>query len=370
MGTLQELVRYCSEEHHLGALLLTGEWGCGKTYLIDKNLSEALRETHFIVRVSLLGADSVEALNSAVRTQWLQKCTPFLGKLKQERDKMKTGGSIFSVVNKVLGSLYPVSGSIASAFSSVDPLEYIPLEPVVEDFHNKGVKKRVVLVFDDLDRSRLDMGNLFGTITEYCENKGFTTVVIAEEGFIRSASKLDPAIYKMMKEKTFARVVRYVPDYQAIVHSIVTQSPWPSEEYAAYLSEKEQLICDVFASDYADRKAEIGKYHNFRSLICALQEFSRLYEMLTERQAGDIDRYLYSFIAYILISRNGLKKNGQLCFDYGEEDIRRLYPGYCPELLPECIRQWIEDGVWDEAAIGAFFNEQFGEAEPEALPPA
>lgn len=47
VSTLQELARYCNEEKHLGALLLTGEWGCGKTYLIDNDLAEALRDTHF-----------------------------------------------------------------------------------------------------------------------------------------------------------------------------------------------------------------------------------------------------------------------------------------------------------------------------------
>ena len=87
VSTLQELVRYCNEEKHLGALLLTGEWGCGKTYLIDNDLAEALRDTHFIVRVSLLGVDSVEALNDAVKKQYLQVCTPFLSKLKQERER-------------------------------------------------------------------------------------------------------------------------------------------------------------------------------------------------------------------------------------------------------------------------------------------
>ena len=71
MTTLQELVRYCNEENHLGAFLLTGEWGCGKTYLIETDLTEALRATHFIVRVSLLGVESINALNDAVRRQWL-----------------------------------------------------------------------------------------------------------------------------------------------------------------------------------------------------------------------------------------------------------------------------------------------------------
>ena len=61
--------------------------------------------------------------------------------------------------------------------------------------------------------------------------------------------------------------------------------------------------------------------------------------------------YLYSFVAYILITRNGIRKNGRPCFDFDEEDIRKLYPGYSSEALPECIRLWIESGIWDEAAI-------------------
>ncbi len=140
MSTLQELVHYCSEEHHLGALLLTGEWGCGKTYLIEQELSEALRETHYIVRVSLLALDSVEALNNAVKKQWLAVCTPFLGKLDQERDKMKKYSSFISGIGRILTSLSPLQGSIASELVAVDPLEYIPVEPVVEDHLHGGRK--------------------------------------------------------------------------------------------------------------------------------------------------------------------------------------------------------------------------------------
>ncbi|MGM9951901.1 MAG: P-loop NTPase fold protein [Intestinibaculum porci] len=31
---LDELEKYCKSDHHTGAVLLTGGWGCGKTYLI------------------------------------------------------------------------------------------------------------------------------------------------------------------------------------------------------------------------------------------------------------------------------------------------------------------------------------------------
>ncbi|MBO5513984.1 MAG: hypothetical protein J5961_05300 [Mogibacterium sp.] len=52
--------------------MLTGEYGCGKTYLIEKELTEALADTHIIVRVSLFGLDSADALNRAVRQSWFR----------------------------------------------------------------------------------------------------------------------------------------------------------------------------------------------------------------------------------------------------------------------------------------------------------
>ena len=59
----------------------------------------------------------------------------------------------------------------------------------------------------------------------------------------------------------------------------------------------------------------------------------------------------YSFTAYILISRNGVNKNGQPSFEVKDEEIKKLYPDYKPEMLPVSIRQWIDNGIWEEEAI-------------------
>ena len=353
MNTLDELIRYCNEERHLGALLLTGEWGCGKTYLVDRDLADALRATHFIVRVSFLGIDSVEALNDAVRKQYLMVCTPYLGKMKQKRENLKSGHNFFDSLAKALEAINPIQGGIASAFVGLDPLEYVPLEPVVEDLHEKKAKKRVVLVFDDLNRSQLDWGKFVGTINEYCENKGFTTIVIGDMEAIRANPKFDTMLYKTVKEKTIARTVRYLPDFQKVVTKILEESAWPSPEYAEFLAEHVQTITDVFCDDASVRNTKIRKYHNLRSLNCALQDFYRLYEILAEHQVPELGKYLYSFIVYILISRNGLNNDGQPYFDYREEEIRQLYPAYSPDYLPKSVIQWVEDGILDEDRISA-----------------
>lgn len=356
MSTLQELIRYCNDEIHSGALLLTGEMGCGKTYLIEKELSEALSKTHFIVRVSLLGVDSLQSLDDTVRKKWLFVCTPFLAKVDQRKDQIKKSSGLFSAVNSALSSINPLAGNVVSAVVSCDPMDYIPLEPEVEDLHNPGEKKSVVLVFDDLERNKLDLVEIMGFINGYCENKGFKTIIVANEKVIlaktlSNSSENGFAAYKMIKEKTVARTVLYMPDFQGIIHSIITGSKWPSQGYTLFLTKNEELIRDVFGSTPSFQEDRLGKHHNFRSLNCALREFYPVYELLTKKRISDRNRYLYSFITYMLISRNGIYKDGRTSYDVNEEDILMLYPNYSVEAIPKSIQQWIEYGIWEEDRI-------------------
>ena len=75
--------------------------------------------------------------------------------------------------------------------------------------------------------------------------------------------------------------------------------------------------------------------------------------MLKEEQVPYIGQYLYSFIVCMLVSRNGIKKDGRPSFENSEEEIKLLYPDYKPELMPEVIRRWIKDGIWEKEHIAA-----------------
>ena len=55
-----ELEYYCEEPQPVGALMLTGEWGCGKTYLLKNVLSDKLNGNYVLLRVSLFGLESIE----------------------------------------------------------------------------------------------------------------------------------------------------------------------------------------------------------------------------------------------------------------------------------------------------------------------
>lgn len=66
MDTLEELEYYCNIDHPVGALMLTGEWGCGKTYLLNTELIQRLKKTHIFLRISLFGVMSIEEVKTEV----------------------------------------------------------------------------------------------------------------------------------------------------------------------------------------------------------------------------------------------------------------------------------------------------------------
>ena len=78
--------------------------------------------------------------------------------------------------------------------------------------------------------------------------------------------------------------------------------------------------------------------------------------------------YAGSFITYMLISRNGIYKDGRTSFDVNEEDILTLYPDYSVDTIPESIRQWIEYGIWEEDKIYRISLHRIKANAPETSP--
>jgi len=68
---IEELKEYCEQEKPIGALLLTGEWGCGKTHLIKNELNNELKDSHILIIVSLFGMNSVEDIKTDIKRKWL-----------------------------------------------------------------------------------------------------------------------------------------------------------------------------------------------------------------------------------------------------------------------------------------------------------
>jgi len=220
MNTKDEIIDFISAKENNGALLITGQWGCGKSYLV-KHISEKLNKTeeYYIAVISLFGIQSVATLNHCVKEAYLDANTGFLGKTARKVGKVvaetvKEGTEVAATVTSFLTAptsaiLSGVSQGISSLMS-INAFDLIAVKNVIE---RDG--RKFVLVFDDFERCSIDVIDLLGAINEYCENKKIKAIVVCDEDHIQHPK------YVEFKEKLISRTLRLHPNYNEIITGIV-----------------------------------------------------------------------------------------------------------------------------------------------------
>ena len=383
MDTIEELKYYCNEPYPVGALMLTGEWGCGKTYLINNTLEEELKTTHVILRVSLFGIESVEELHKEVKKCWVYALAKSREPISGISEKAKkAGGVIKTFAEKGVEFLPDSIKTIANGVLSLDVIDFVKIEPLMEG-------KRVVLVFDDLERKSISIKGLLGCINDYCENQHISTIVVANEEKINPTED-EKKQYDEIKEKIIQRTIRYTPDYSAVVSNVISSivhenEKTEEESYGVFLENNEDAINSIFSGASIDdiplnqlvskkyagsskeelenekeKKQELLKHrpHNIRSLKCAIQDFRRVYSLLVEKHIDNKEKWLFTYLSYVLCFRAGLipesSKYGTL---FSDEKVSILYPGfYDDKYITSGIKQWIRHGEWENDALNEELN--------------
>ncbi len=391
MDIIEELKYYCSITNPVGALMLSGEWGCGKTYLIKNTFIPAVENEYVVLCVSLFGLDSIDAIKQEVKKQWLEKAGEIIPQdgarvLSKATDGYK---KLFAAVKGILPEKLQDGGEAIS--SIIDLVKYMPVT-------NTMYEKKVILVFDDLERSNIPSSDLLGCINDYCENQHFNVVIVANEERIKESKDKaedgdatkngDTSLsYGDIKEKIIQRVIRFVPDYGEVVDNCI--EALGKSEYTDFLKQNRNSLVRILAGDFDD-KAMIEEYrkeiwrlsitkeereklehrtkdllnrrpHNIRSFKCAIQDFMRIYDLLKETGFKDCSNWLTSFTCCMMTSKAGLALNdsdyGSLFSDYNH---RKLFPGlYNRKYALKSLLLWIEHGVWFETAIREELNLAF-----------
>lgn len=350
----EEITRYCEEENPTGALFLEGEWGCGKTFFINHTLSNALKDSHIFVRVSLFGIANVDELQNAVKKKWIEAVAEYI-----TQDKVDTG-----VVSKIFKTFKPVAKAcvdtiidstvseskqgIAKSVLSISTDQLISISNTFND-------KTIVLVFDDLERTDVPMKNVLGCINDYVENQHFNTIIVANEKTIREqedekSPENDKKIsYAEIKEKVVERQLAFQNAPSEIVAAIIEDES-KNTGYHSFLIPLRSTLVELFGS--GEKKDE--KPHNIRSLKAAIRSFKRVYDKLIE---FGIDprtepQWLYSYVTYTMVYKKGGLEQKENLLD--SERVKALYPGFCSSaFILRSIKEWICTGLWNEENIKA-----------------
>lgn len=201
------------------ALLLTGRWGSGKTFLWRNNLEPAAKvKGRPTAYVSLYSCNSLEDVTVQL----------YLGLVEPPPE------------DSVSGLLRSVSGTASFAFSLFRE-ERAPLlsDKSWQNAHATTVKD-LVICFDDLERSAIPVEKLLGYVNELTERHSCKVLILCNEEEMRERES-----YEKFKEKTVGRTISVQVDYPEVVASIIGRYT-SSEAYHKFLQDNAETVVQTF----------------------------------------------------------------------------------------------------------------------------
>ena len=239
------------------AVLLKGAWGCGKTYFV-KNWIKALRvekndnEQFFTlapIYVSLYGMTSTGQIEEELK----RAVSPIL-----HSKAMKVAGKVFKVaISAALRYNIDLNNDGKADMKmecTIDPKALLGSN----DPHVKGTR---LLVFDDLERSNMNMKDVLGYINYYVEHIGCSVVIVGDD----SKLKTD---FQEIKEKTIGREFELDSDVDDAVDSFVQDEKMQNKKYLA-------THTDVIKACF-----KASKTNNLRLLKQSLGDFSLMMDRI------------------------------------------------------------------------------------------
>lgn len=346
-----EIETYIKQNETEGALLITGDWGCGKTYFLnsliqknkEKNKSEDA-DDYVYALISLYGIDSVDALHQEVKKVVLEAQS-----ISNEKDNtlMSKFKKIALPISEALKENNAIAGAVNVALQ-INPFDFIEIENKVTSYGtdiNQGVKKRLVLVFDDLERCKIDISDLLGAINYYLEGKKIKTIIVANEQKLKDYdSKND---YLEFKEKTILSTLFFKQDSELIISCFLDDYNETPKDNSFVKVLREQvtipMLCNVF---------EESSCNNYRLFKRALINAERYFNILQEYDSSLIEKNIYKYALYQFIAVFMEYQISNIEVNQFEKFYKQglpfsKYTNFTFSFLPKFTQNCIYKGEWD-----------------------
>lgn len=315
MMTLAELNRYIKhyleEDKTHTAIMLTGEWGSGKTYYVENVLVPFLqrekknripflkrgKENRCVV-ISLYGLEELSDISKSIYMELRMKA------LDKDSEAVSTGKLIAKTVAKGIAGKFGIDVNMSEddlrkMYSSIDLRDKL-------------------LVFEDVERSNIEITKLLGYVNNLVERDGVKVLFVANENQIlnKAPEKFDFQFTKLfsmdsksdnmednkndisevvqkylkIKEKTISDTICFESDYHEAVKNIV--DTFDNERLKEIIGKDEEGIEELasMVRGYCHK--------NFRTFIFATQKTVDIYEKLDE----SFDKEFLKCVYYGIIS--------------------------------------------------------------------
>ncbi len=272
------------------AVMITGKWGCGKTYFIknikdqwcssNKNVSENSIDLKPIY-VSLNGLSSINSVIRKVKTVLY----PIL---------YSKGATVAKTV--ILSALRIASKSFLDLDkdgAGEDMNNLLDAEGIIEVFKSDSdtLEGNRVMILDDVERCKIPLDELFGFINSIVEHSNSKVILICdEEKLAEVATKESLATqYKNFKEKLVGQTFALKVNYADIAGQFIDKLS------NSIINNNRDLIIDLFIA---------SKRENLRLIRHCLIDIKRFFEQLPEniKENPNYDQFVKNIVAYVVIA--------------------------------------------------------------------
>lgn len=233
------------------AVVINGEWGSGKTWLIDDILESYDKKKYAILKVSLYGLTNTGQID----TEIYKKVHPVLS---------SKGMLIAGALSKAL-----LKGTLKIDLNSDDKDDASMSLGIPEiDFEKLSKKpENTILIFDDFERCEISWEQFFGYVNHFTEGNGCKAIIITNEE--SEKIKKDEDGYLISKEKVIGQTLKVKADtnsaFIAFIHNHSTVS------FKDFMQNKSSILFSTI---------DIAKSNNLRLLRKFILNFERLFNAI------------------------------------------------------------------------------------------
>jgi hypothetical protein len=266
MNELLSLIRdYVFEQDPQYAVLITGDWGCGKTFYWKNNIYSML--------------DGI-IINES-------KLHPIYISLYGPKD-------IDDITDKIVVQYYNPKTTKYAFFSATR--NFITKKLKIENFrdvvHTLYKFENALICFDDLERSTIPIKEILGYINSLIEHNNFKVIIICNDKEIKDDTyNKNKEIYDRFKSKTIGITYEFKPDYFEIISAII-DSYRNNNDYYNYLLNVKEFIYTIYNR---------SKTYNIRVLKHSIFKFMKIYYYLIAINQYCVQKYGNGILIFILV---------------------------------------------------------------------
>lgn len=201
----QELITECIKKY-IGnninldsAIMIKGNWGCGKTYYIKEILNPKLKdflkkEKKHLCYITLNGLSSTKEFMKRIQSVIIKE------NYKYSKDNQKSDSEIMEIVTGI-DAIYDdlnLQGWINIVLGAKKKIDKIIFEKKINS---------IVFIFDDVERCHIPLQEVLGIINDLIEHEQCKCVIIANEEEINEKEN-----FLRTKEKFISRTIEFIPD--------------------------------------------------------------------------------------------------------------------------------------------------------------